>query len=307
LDGDGGSIQTSQAVNNKIISTGPLASLILGAPGGIVANVTAPSITGNIDATNGPIAGIIQTTGQRTDPITGLVSTVAADFGSTLPNGAGVTTVHANGGISGQLISRGNLISLIQSNKDITGVIAAQGDIGVFQLNGSGSLTRFGGIVSSSGGIDGQVVALGNIFGDISIHGGLSGRIAVKGRPVPGMASTRFGILGNVNISGSIADSAAIVSRGVIADSAGGTVLSSGSIKGILAAGNGINFGSTGNRTSAFIFNPATGANAAAVELLFSHNAAPLDLGSLSLILQKLQALEVVLVNGVPTLVEPVA
>jgi hypothetical protein len=295
LNGDGGSIQTSQVVSTRVTSTGPLTGLILGAPDGIVADVTAPSITGNVDATNGPIAGTIQTT--------------FGDLGSAQSNAGqiiGTTTVHADGGIPGRIISRRNLISVVESNKDITGVIAAQGDIGVFQLSGSGALIRFGGIVSSSGGIDGQVVALGNIFGDISIHGGLTGRIAVKGRAVPGLAPTRFGILGNVHISGTIDTSAAIVSGGVIGDAAGGTVLSSGSIKGIIAAEVHINFGSTGNTSAASIFNSATGANAAAIEALFTENHVPLsfdltglDLGGLKLILKDLAALTVV--HGVLT------
>ena len=57
---------------------------------------------------------------------------------------------------------------------DITGygVSATDGDIGIIQtagglakLNPDGSLTRFGGIVVSTGGVNGQVIALGNAFG----------------------------------------------------------------------------------------------------------------------------------------------
>src|SRR5262249_1738001 len=126
LFGDGGSIQTSQVVSmasnpGHITSTGPLGDLTLGAPDGIVDDVMAPIHTGNIDATNGASARTIPTT--------------VGDLGNAHKNATGqiigTTAVHANGGISGQIISRGNLISLIDSNKDIPGVIAAQGDIGV--------------------------------------------------------------------------------------------------------------------------------------------------------------------------------
>src|SRR5207247_2850683 len=145
-------------------------------------------------------------------------------------------------------------------------------------------LIRFGGIQSNGGRLNGQVVALGNIFGDLDING-LSGRVAVKGRPVAGLDASRIGILGNINVSGSIDTGAAIVSAGVIADAAGGTFLSSGGIKGILAAKGDISFGSTGNTTGAAIFENAKGANAAAIDAIFTDggNSLAFDLSGLDL------------------------
>ena len=52
------------------------------------------------------------------------------------------------------------------------GVIAVQGDIGTIQTNSLGdavtvnnALIRFGGI-SATGGVGGQIVAVGNVFGE---------------------------------------------------------------------------------------------------------------------------------------------
>ncbi len=95
------SIQTEQWVSDHISSTGPLGDLILQSGQGIT-NVTAPSIFGSIIA-NGPITGTVQTTGVRTDPITGIQSTIAADLGrlyvTTTDKGSILTTsvVQANG------------------------------------------------------------------------------------------------------------------------------------------------------------------------------------------------------------------
>jgi hypothetical protein len=70
----------------------------------------------------------------------------------------------------------------------------------------------------------------------------------------------------------------------------------SGTDKGILAAGQGINFGSTGSLNQAGIFNPATGTSLAAIDAIFTNNNVELDLldpTQLSLILQDLLALTV--------------
>jgi hypothetical protein len=291
LNGNGGSIQTSQSITMRVTSTGALAGLILGAPDGLIAAVTAPTITGNIDVSNGPITNIIQST--------------VGDFGATLidatGNIIGTTTVHTNGGIaaSAKIISRGNLISQVLSNRDINGVVAAQGDIGAFQFDATGNLSRFGGIQTSSGGDNGQIVALGNIVGDIIIHGGLTGRIAVKGRVVAGFGS--IGILGNITITGNLDASSAIVSAGVIGDRAHGTVLNTGNVSGIVAAEGNLNIGHIGSSSGAFILANATGANAAAIDAIFTENHVPLsfdrmglDLAGLNLILRDLAALTVV-------------
>jgi hypothetical protein len=218
----------------------------------------------------------------------------------------GITTINTTGDITGRIISRGNLVSRIQSKK-ITGVIAAQGDIGAIQRNGTGAavldgaghLIRWGGILSD-GGIYGQVVALGNVFGDITAHGGLkdNGRIAVKGRAVAGLAATRTGLLGNVIIDGNIDDGGALVSGGLIGDAAGGTVLHLGNNKGIIAAKGDINFEHSPKGT---VFEDATGVNAAAIDAIFTRGGGMplafdlvgLDLAGLASILHDLAALRV--------------
>jgi hypothetical protein len=266
LLGNGGAIQTALAVAGPITSTGPLGDLALSSSSGI-GNVTAPSIFGNID-TNGPIWGTIQTT--------------IGDLGRLLANGTGTTTINTSQGITGRIISRGNLVSFISSQKAFSGVIAAQGDIGAY-VNG----VRLGGFLSN-GQFTGQVVALGTIQGDIQAKNGLAGQIAA--------ASIR----GSVLVSGNVESTGAVVSKGVIGDATRGTVFSSGAIKGILAAENGINFGGTGNTTAAHIYNPATGPNKAAIDAIFTKNNAPLafdlmglDLAGLGLILTDLAALNV--------------
>src|SRR5262249_41309887 len=122
-----------------------LGDLILSAPQGITANITADSIIGNIDATNGAISGVLQTTG--------------GDLGRALTDATGkitgVTYVHATGGgltSTGKIISKGNLVSQVTLKSGLDGVIAAGGDIGIIQLTGGlapkapAALTRFGGI-----------------------------------------------------------------------------------------------------------------------------------------------------------------
>jgi hypothetical protein len=173
----------------------------------------------------------------------------------------------------------------------------------VAKTNPNGSLIRFGGIVVS-GALTGQVIALGNDFGDLSLTGGLSGRIAVQGKPGEfGLAAGRFGILGNVNIGGGIGTTGAVVSGGLIGDAAGGTFLTiSGKDKGILAAGGDINFGSTGSLNQAGTFENATGASLAAIDAIFTNNQVVLDVtdpDQLSLIIQDLLSLTVT--NGMLT------
>src|SRR5205807_2225873 len=97
----------------------------------------------------------------------------------------------SSGYLTGRIISRGNLISQVNASGVITGVIAAQGDLGAIQLNpdgtafidASGQLVRFGGI-DAGGEFGGQIVVLGNLFGDLDARGQghTNGRIAVKGR-----------------------------------------------------------------------------------------------------------------------------
>jgi hypothetical protein len=313
LYGDGGSISTTQTIVSRITSTGPLGDLAFQAPQGNSTNVTAPSIIGNISP-NAPIAGTIQTTGVWTNMTTGLSSPIPADFGRAITDGAGnivgVTTVTAEGGISGQLISRGNLISQITAG-GISGVIAAQGDLGEIVANSSGKLVRFGGI-QSNGTFSGQVVTLGNIFDDINITGNMTGRIAANGRPFALLRSQ--GILANINVGGTIGTAGvngAVVSRGEIGDSTLGTALTmtgKGAIYGILAAEGPITLVNPGSLSSAYIFSNVPDVpgnpNAAAIDAIFEDQTGqqitsfdartPLDLANLELILTDLARLHVV-------------
>jgi hypothetical protein len=246
--GQGGSLTTAQPITTSITSTGSLGDLILSAPHGLTANVTAPSILGNIDVTNGGISGTIETSG---------------DLGRTFTDANGnitsVTSIQTGGGgLTGQIIVGGNLISQVELKSGMDGVIAVQGDIGVMQTNSAGSRIRFGGITVSTGGVNGQIVAQGNVFGDINITGGLNGRIAVHGPS---------GILGNVLIGGGIGTTGAIVSRGEIGDATNGTQLSiSGNDKGILAAEGDIN-GDINRLKNVF-----TGSNANVIDAIFLDN-----------------------------------
>jgi hypothetical protein len=295
LEGDGGSIQTSQAIRTSITSTGPLGDLTLSNSYG-VADVTAPSLFGSL-VTNGPIFGTVQTT--------------AGDLGRALTSGGvitGTTVINTTQGITGRIISRGSLVSRVLSQKELAGVIAAQGDIGVAYVNTAGQLVRFGGILSN-GQLRGQIVALGNVLGDIDARNGLAGRVAVKGRVDPRLAPARRGILGNFNISGNLAVGSAIVSGsiidgvpgGVIGDTVGGTSLNVGAIRGIVAALGDINLGQTGSIAPHTVFEGATGDDAEAINALFtraegmSHgfDLMGLDLAGLALILADLAALRV--------------
>jgi hypothetical protein len=320
--GQGASLQTAQPILTSItVATGgSLGDLTESAPGGLTAKVTAPSIIGNILVPKGAISNTIEAT--------------AGDIGSAFTDASGnitgVTTITTGGGgltSTGKILAKGNLVSLLSLQSGLDGVVAAGGDIGVIQtVNGvapAGSLSRFGGITVSTGGLNGQVIALGNVFGDISVTGGLSGRIGVQGKEELGLSAgktfSRTGILGNVAISGGISTTGAVVSGGLIGDDGAnspddtnGTHLTiSGTDKGILAAGEDINFGATGSLNQAGIFeNVATqgspqyagGTNINAIDAIFTDNNVELDvthrdqsgqLDQLNLIIQDLLVLHV--------------
>ncbi|HZV03930.1 MAG TPA: hypothetical protein VE999_02470 [Gemmataceae bacterium] len=286
--GQGGSLTTAQAITTSITAAagGSLGDLILSAPQGLTANVTAPTILGSIVVTNGGISGTIETTGD-----------LGRTFTDANGNITGVTSIQAGGGgLTGQIIVGGNLISQVSLKSGLNGVIAVQGDIGAIQTSGgiapNGALSRFGGITVSTGGVNGQIVALGNVFGDLNISGGLSGRIAVQGNNGEyGLGAGRYGILGNVSIKGGISTIGVIVSAGLLGDATGGTQLSiSGNDKGILAAVGDINFGSTGNLNAAGLFenvgSPSSpkydnGQNAAVIDAIFGTLTIPNDLTQL--------------------------
>ena len=177
LRGDGGSIETRQWISGPITSTGPLGDLLLMSKQS-VGDVTAPSIFGSIIAA-GTIAGTIQTTGERIDPITGETSMVSADFGRIYlsdQTAALTTTIVVADGISGQLIGRGDLLSRIEiGSGGLTGTIAVQGNLGAVVTMPSGQAVRLGG-VGISGSLSGQIVVLGTVLGDVRIDGGLESR-----------------------------------------------------------------------------------------------------------------------------------
>jgi hypothetical protein len=116
LAGSGGSINSVRSIAN-ITSTGPLGNITISASSGStvnnasgLGNVTAPSIFGSINVTHAGIYGVIQTT--------------SGDLGAVITNSSGtitgITSIFSNGAITGQIISRGNLVSSVKTNKVIS-------------------------------------------------------------------------------------------------------------------------------------------------------------------------------------------
>jgi hypothetical protein len=313
LIGDGGSIQTKQPIFEEITSTGPVGDVTLTAPEGLPADFTAPSFFGNLSVTAGAIAGTVQTT--------------AGDIGLAYVTADGTlqTTSITADKITGRIISRGNLNSSVTVNNSFTGVLAAQGDIGAIlrnadgtpALDAEGKLKRAGSL-AFGGGFDGQLVALGNVFADISVQGATTGRMASGGRTVgftdPARDAGAIGFLGNIRLNGTF--TGAIVSRGVIGDDgvyvadvpdtdgSGTTLTTNGSMKGILGAFGDINFDKPPSGdlpAGALIAENATDRNRSAIDAIFTHDGAPLafdkdaplDLVGLDLILSDLANLHV--------------
>ncbi len=278
LSGNGGGSINSTLSVASITSTGPMGDVIVGGAASAtmdnaagLGSITAPTIFGSISVTNAGIYGIIQTTsGDLGQVITGTGGTIS-----------GVTTISAKGAITGQIISRGNLVSSITTNGAFSGVIAAQGDIGAIQRNGSGAavtnssnaLTRFGGI-SIAGNDSGQIIALGNLFGSFTVSGTMTGRVAVEGQAVSGLAATRMGILGNVSVQ-SFAAGSAIISGGLVGDATGGTNVYLVSPLGFVAAGGAVNLRSTTLPAGKLLANQ-TGVNLTALNAIFTNNNTPL-------------------------------
>jgi hypothetical protein len=277
LRGDGGSIQTQQPITQSITSTGPLGDLLL--QGTLTANVTAPSIFGSIIPQGGPIAGTIQTTGIRTDPITAQTSQVPADLGrvyvTTTNKGPVLTStiVHAFGtGLSGQIISRGNLISQVIADSGISGVIAVQGNVGTTFTYPGGQVVRINSgssesILSNSNiPFTGQLVVLGNIIGDVTLNGGMqSGRIAVQDS-----------ILGNLTINGVLDSQSILVAGGSIGSATYGTGLTAGTIQGIVAAVGPINVVKISSN-QALYYQANDTPDAAVIDAIFSQDVSPLS------------------------------
>jgi hypothetical protein len=294
IRGDGASVVSGLPIAGGITSTGPLGDLNF--KSGPIASLTAPSIFGSIG--NGPITGIIQTTGLRTDPITGVITSIPADLGRVYVTAttkgpiAVASTMTSNAGFFGQLLVRGNLISQVQAGAGLSGVIAIQGNIATTTAKDiEGRTVRLGGLVVN-GSISGQIVTLENVYADVIVNGGLTGgRIAVKGD-----------ILGNFIINGILDTTSAVVAGGKIGDAAVGTALKIGEVKGILAAEGSIIFNQTPNTKQAAFFGSnlktLDAISAAAIDRIFMNNGAPLDFGldlnGLGLILNKLAALRVI-------------
>ena len=314
LYGDGGSIFSNQFIAQSITSTGPLGDVTVLAAQGLN-NVTAPSIFGNI-AAQGPLFGTIQTTGVRTDPVTGATSQIPANLGRVYvvqPSGRSLepyvttTTIEGQGAGSftstARIISRGNLVSFVRSDGGGSGLIAAQGDFGA-ETDLLGTPTLVGGLLVN-GGFSGQLVVLGNDYGDLVFHGGLTGgKIAVEGA-----GGDESGILGNVTIdrgfyaTGEIGPGSVIVSGGEIGDASYGTSLyvEDGN-HGIVAAMGTIQV--SGPPLNGYVFNNVGAIpgnpNAAAIDAIFTDDGQPLGidlpgdpLGGLELILEELAALYV--------------
>src|SRR4029078_8493048 len=122
------------------------------------------------------------------DPLTRAQSTVSANLGQLVVNAkgkvTGVTTITSASAITGQIISRGDLVSSIKTKGAFTGVIAAQGNIGavlrdingVVITNTAAAITRYGGI--TVGAASGQIITMGNILCNVTIGGSFTGHIA---------------------------------------------------------------------------------------------------------------------------------
>ncbi len=196
---------------------------------------------------------------------------------ATSNKGPFVTTsvVQASGALSGQIISRGNLISLINPSGNLTGLVAAQGNIGTLFTPGAGTPMRLGGVTVGNPGsgrtLNGQLLSLGSIIGDVTISGGLvGGRIAA-------LAS----ILGNVTIGGTIASNSALVSGGSIGSTLYGTKLNSGNILGIVAAVGPINAGTIGTTSTARYYKQNDTPDTAVIDGIFSEGVIPLSAADL--------------------------
>jgi hypothetical protein len=287
FQGEGGCVNSRYSIGT-ITSTGTLGDVTVG---GSLGGISAASIFGNIMVNGGAITGTIQTTGIDINPFTGATMVVNANLGQFIYNSksavTGVTTIYAWGGLTstGQIISRGNLLSSVVLGATFNGLIAAQGNIGAILTNtkgaavtgSTGQLTRYGGI-SVSGNMSGQIIALGNIFGDLVVGGSLTGRIAAQGQTVSGLSATRTGILGNIRINNGFASTAAIVSGGLIGDAMGQTTFQAAGANGLLAADGAINLAKTTTSASASLFSKLQGsANGAVLNAIFTGSSLPLS------------------------------
>ncbi|HEX8911732.1 MAG TPA: hypothetical protein VF796_05190, partial [Humisphaera sp.] len=308
--GDGAAVDTTMSVNT-ITGTGSLGDLMLRAGTG-VADVTAASVAGNVDLFGGKISGTFQTTGLRTDPATGAVSTVSADVGRAITSSTtgaitGVTTFKAGIAATGRLVSRGTLFSQVTVSGPIDGLIAAAGDIGTYRraangtalVDSGGRLTRYGGITVATtiGTSGGQMLALGNVYGDLSVANTFTGRIAVQGSVVPGLAVTRRGVLGNLTL-GTVGAAGAVISGGSVGDAAGGTAISVKALQGFVASKGAVAAKAGTTLPAGRVFANSVGGNAAVIDAVWTDGGLPLrfdrsagDLAGLALIQADAQAI----------------
>ncbi|HET9131213.1 MAG TPA: hypothetical protein VFO86_09710, partial [Terriglobia bacterium] len=293
LMGDGGSIETKASTSSSfsITSAGALGDVSLLKSQSLF-NLTAPSIFGSLRI-GGGITGVVQTTGIRIDPITQLASTVDADFGRvyvTVSHGTPVVTSTevTTRGLSGRLVSRGNLISSVSTaGGRFTGDIDVQGDFGTLTLPSGGLLNRPAGGLFISGPLSGNIVVLGQIIGALQLNSGIFG----------GHITALGGIPGSLLLGRGLDSNSAIVSGGAIGSTALGTQFNfSGDNRGIIAALGTVNFGA--RQPGGTVISNAAGLNAAAINAIFTENGqrlnfdlSPLDLGGIYSILTDLIAL----------------
>jgi hypothetical protein len=308
--GDGATVSTDRSLAN-LVSTGSLQNIVVRGSQGL-GNVTAPNILGSIEVLNGGISGTIQTTGIRIDPITGVETQISAALGSRVYNSkgvlTGVTRIYCAKNFTGQIVSRGDLISSVVVKGSFTGTVAVSGNIGVFVPDKTSSQVLFGAI-TVSGKTSGSILVLGNVYSDITLKGAFSGRIAATANTSSSetlTANARAGILGNLKIA-SMAAGSAVVSGGQIGDPTLGTRITCGGVKGILAAAGGITLAKSVKVSSSLFFQNCGGASTAngaviAAILSNSNGVAAFDLNSsgdllgLATMKARLQALRVV--NG---------
>ena len=232
--------------------------------------ITTVTITGSVAITGVLEAGSIST------------MTVGGNLAGLVRASGLLDSLTVSAGVSGQIIAGDVHTVTLTGAGTLSGMIASQSDVGNIQrdsngnavTNASNALIRSGGIFI--GGADsGQIIALGNIFGDVTVGGSLTGRIADKGQTVAGLAVSRLGILGNISVN-TFASGSAIVSGGLIGDATGGTTVSLGSAQGFVAAAGGVNLAASTTLAAANLLQNLGGSNLAAVSAIFTNGGVPL-------------------------------
>jgi hypothetical protein len=162
-----------------------------------------------------------------------------------------------------------------------------------------------GGLIATSGSINGnltiggpltgQLVTVGNITGNVTVGGLQSGRIVTHGS-----------ILGNLTINGSIDSQSVLISGGSIGNKSTGTGLTVGNVNGIVAAEGPINAIKIGSTSSALYYVPMDTVDTTVIDEVFKGLLSPLsstdlfdhasllDLDNLAAILANVNSLAVV-------------